>query len=141
MLSSDTVSGWRLAAGRCKTPRGEYKGTKELDTVDLGEHSLTGFSRTGGVSVTIGLRTVEVHTLERIDVQQRRVEFIVIGYELIFGLHFGKRRGLVYRTIDSPFDFGGNFVHHLLKRVQKVRVASNWDKERKTGGSFESGGF
>ena len=47
--------------------------------MELGEHSLTGFTRTGGVRVTKGLRTVEVHTLERIDVQQRRVELIVIG--------------------------------------------------------------
>ena len=49
---------------------------------------------------------------------------IVVDYEHIFGLHFGKRRGLVYRTIDCPFCFGGNLVHNLFIRMQKVGVAS-----------------
>ena len=56
--------GLRLATGRCKTPRGEYKGTKEFDIEEQGEHRLTGISR-----------TVVVHTLVRIVVQWRCVEF------------------------------------------------------------------
>ena len=65
----------------------------------------------------------------------------VVDYEYFFGLHFGKRRGLVFRTIDCPFCFGGNLVHNLYKRVQKVRAAPIQDKERKTGGRLGSGSF
>ena len=51
----------------------------------------------------------------------------VVDHEYIFGLHFEKRRGLVYRTIDCPFCFGGNLVRNLFERMQKVRAASIQD--------------
>ena len=49
----DIVSGWRLEAGRCKTSRGEYKGTKESDIVKLGDHRQPGLLGLG-VCVTKG---------------------------------------------------------------------------------------